>query len=149
MLLSALLGMLAPAAEKTTKDAGEKPAAGKKESALAGEWKITCVGKQGNMGQKAAAMSQSFVLTFNEKAVKGKAIEGKPFGFDIVSSRYTEAKPGGNVSFTTTYKKMSNVPINWHGKLSEDGTQITDGKFSFMLGSGTFTAEKKSSGDAR
>jgi hypothetical protein len=38
-------------------------------------------------------MSQSFSPTFNEKSVKGKMIEGKPFGFEIVSSRYTEAKP--------------------------------------------------------
>ena len=109
---------------------------------MPGEWKITCVGKQGSMGQKAEAMSGSFKLTFNEKAVKGKMIEGKPFGFAIVSSHYSNAKPGDNVSFTTTYKMMSNVPISWRGKLSEDGAKITDGKFSFMLGSGTFTAEK-------
>ena len=107
-----------------------------------GEWKITTVGKQGNMGQKVEGLSQSFILTFSEKPVSGKMIEGKPFGFAIVSSRCSEAKPGGNVSFVTSYKMMSIIPINWHGKLSEDGTKITDGKFSFMLGSGTFTADK-------
>ena len=123
--------------------AADKAATAKEKTApLPGEWKITTVGKQGSMGQKAEALSQNIVLTFNEKAVKGKMIEGKPFGFAIVSSHYSEAKPGGNVTFTTTYKMMSNVPISWHGKLSEDGTKITDGKFSFMLGSGTFTAEK-------
>lgn len=48
---------------------------------------------KGSYGQKPEAMSQGFVLTFNAKSVKGKMIEGKPFGCDIVSSRYTEAKP--------------------------------------------------------
>ena len=124
--------------------AAEKSATSK-TSPLAGAWKITTVGKQGGMNTKAEALSQTIALTFNEKAVKGKMIEGKPFGFAIVSSHYSDAKPGGNVTFTTTYKMMSNVPIGWHGKLSEDGTKITDGKFSFMLGSGTFTAEKAGS----
>jgi len=138
------IGLLAVTLAAVGLQAAEKTAAASKDKVapMPGEWKITCVGKQGSYGQKAEAMSQSFVLTFSEKAVKGKAIDGKPFGFVLVSSRCSEAKPGGNVNFVTTYKMMSNVPINWHGKLSEDGTKITDGKFSFMLGSGTFTAEK-------
>lgn len=137
------MGVLAVALAAAGLQAAEKEAASRdKSSPMTGEWKLTCVGKQGNYNQKAEALSQSFPLTFNEKAVKGKGIEGKPFGFALVSSRCSEAKPGGNVSFVTTYKMMSNVPISWHGKLSEDGTKITDGKFSFMLGSGTFTAEK-------
>ena len=137
------MGLLAVALATVGLQAADKAAASKDKTApLPGEWKITTIGKQGSYGQKAEALSSSFVLTFNEKAVKGKMIEGKPFGFAIVSSHYSEAKPGGNVTFTTTYKMMSNVPISWHGKLSEDGTKITDGKFSFMLGSGTFTAEK-------
>jgi len=138
------MGVLAVALVAVGLQAAEKEVAAKDKSApMPGEWKFTCVGKQGNYNQKAEALSQSFVLTFNEKVVKGKGIEGKPFGFALVSSRCSEAKPGGNVSFVTTYKMMSNVPISWHGKLSEDGTKITDGKFSFMLGSGTFTAEKQ------
>ena len=137
------LGVLAVALAAVGLQAAEKEAAPKDKSApMPGEWKLTCVGKQGNYNQKADALSQSFVLTFNEKVVKGKGIEGQPFGFTLVSSRCSEAKPGGNVSFVTTYKMTSNVPINWHGKRSEDGTKIADGKFSFMLGSGTFTAEK-------
>jgi hypothetical protein len=139
------IGLLAVALAAVGLSAAENAATPKEKAApMTGEWKLTCVGKQGNMNQKAEALSQGFVLTFHEKPVKGKGIEGKPFGFALVSSRCSEAKPGGNVSFVTTYKMMSNVPINWHGKLSEDGTQITDGKFSFMLGSGTFTAEKTS-----
>jgi len=141
VLMSALVAVASLAAEKS---ASSKD----KTSPLVGEWKITTVGKQGGMNTKAEALSMNLALTFNEKAVKGKMIEGKPFGFAIVSSHYSDAKPGGNVTFTTTYKMMSNVPISWHGKLSEDGTKITDGKFSFMLGSGTFTAEK-AGGDAK
>jgi hypothetical protein len=138
------IGLLAVMLAAVGLQAAEKVAPASKEKAapMPGEWKITCVGKQGNMGQKAEAMNQSFMLTFLAKPVKGKGIEGKPFGFAILNSHYSETKPGGNISFTTTYKMMSNVPISWRGKLSEDGTQITDGKYSFMLGSGTFTAEK-------
>jgi len=33
--------------------------------------------------------------------------------------------------------------IDWRGKLSDDGKKITDGKFSLIMGSGTFTAEKQ------
>lgn len=132
------LAMGAVAAPAT--DAGKTPA--NVRHPAQGEWKITTVGKQGNMGQKVEALNQSFTLTFNEKNVSGRMIEGKPFGFPVVTSHYSTAKPGGPVTFVTTYKMMSIIPINWHGKLSEDGTKITDGKFSFMLGSGTFTATK-------
>lgn len=34
------------------------------------------------------------------------------------------------------------VPIKWEGKLNRDATEITEGKFSFLLGTGTFTAAK-------
>lgn len=135
-----------------TAGAVDKPATGKpkdKDALMAGTWKITCVGKKGNYGQKAEDLSQSFLLTFSEKPAKGKAIEGKPFGFEISSSKLGGATPGGSVSFTTNYKRGSSpFSIDWKGKLIEDGTKITDGKFSLMIGSGTFTAEKQT-GDAK
>lgn len=136
-LIALTIGTVAAAPETT---ADKTPA--NVRHPTAGGWKITTVGKQGNMGQKVEALNQSFMLTFNEKTVSGRMIEGKPFGFPIVTSHYSATKPGGPVSFVTSYKMVSIVPITWHGKLSEDGTKITDGKFSFMLGSGTFTAAK-------
>jgi len=124
--------------------AADKATVRNKASLMEGAWKVTAVGKQGNNDQTAQSLSKSFVLTFNEKAAKNKVIEGEPFGFELVNSRLSEAKPGGRVVFTTTYKDDDNLAlIAWHGKLSDDGTKITDGKFSFPSGNGTFTAEKQ------
>jgi hypothetical protein len=116
----------------------------KSKNIMAGEWKITTVGKKGEWGQDPKALGQTFTLTFEEKAVKGKAISGKPFGFEIISSRYSRATAGGVVSFTTTYDRGGNpYEIQWKGKLNKEGTAMTAGAFSFILGSGTFTAEKQ------
>jgi len=121
--------------------AADKPAS---DNPLQGEWKFTTVGKEGQYGQNPQALSQTFTLTFEAKKVKGKAITGKPFGFDITSSRASQAKPGGTVSFSTSYERGGGTySIDWRGKLSDDGKKITDGKFSLIVGSGTFIAEKQ------
>jgi len=141
LLVSLLLGVLcaATAADKVATKATTK----NKDSLMQGVWDFTTIGKQGNFEVKAESLSQKFELTFHEKAVKGKAIEGEPLGYTLVASRLSEAKPGGRVVFTTTYKTDDNILIiTWHGKLSDDGAKITEGRFSFPCGAGTFTAEK-------
>jgi hypothetical protein len=138
LVVSLLLGLLFAAS------ATDKATTKNKDSLMQGVWKFTTIGKQGNFETKAESLSQNFELTFHEKAVKGKAIEGEPLGFTLVSSRLSEAKTGGRVGFTTTYKTDDNILIiTWHGKLSEDGNKITEGRFSFPCGAGTFTAEKQ------
>lgn len=128
------LGIAAQAAD--TAAAGKNP--------MLGEWKVTTVGKQGQYGQDPKALSQTFTLVFEEKKVKGKAFTGKPFGFDVVSSRCSPATAGGSVSFSATYERGGgSYTIDFRGKLSQDAKTIADGRFSMIMGSGTFTAEKQ------
>ena len=114
-----------------------------KGSLLQGTWKVTTVGIHGEHGQSTQGLCASFVLTFNENSAQDQAIEGKPFGLDLSRSNVGGAKAGGAVSFSASYKRgLGTHNMHWAGKLSKDGTQLTDGKFSFDLGAGTFTAEK-------
>jgi len=84
------LGLLAVALAVVGLSAAENAATPKEKAApMTGEWKLTCVGKQGAFGKSPDAMSQSFMLTFHEKPVKGKAIEGKPFGLSAFHSNST------------------------------------------------------------
>lgn len=137
-VVSLLLGLLCAAS------AADKVATKSKDALMQGVWNFTTVGKQGSVDLKAESLTQKFELTFHEKPVKGKAIEGEPFGYNMVNSRLSEAKAGGRVVFTTTYKTDDNILIiTWHGKLSDDGLKITDGRFAFPCGAGTFTAEKE------
>ena len=110
------------------------------ENPLQGKWQFTTVGTSGLHGQTAEGLSQKFSLVFDEKA----GITGKVFGKDIDHSHTPETTPNASFSFTTHYK-IGDRPfsISWHGKLSGDGTEITDGKFSFIMGAGTFTAKKQ------
>ena len=127
-----------------TTSAADKATVTNKDSLMQGVWQFATIGKQGNYDLKAESLTQKFELTFHEKPVKGKALEGEPFGFTLVNSRLSEAKAGGRVVFTTTYKTDDNVLIiTWHGKLSSDGLKITEGRFAFPCGAGTFTAEKE------
>lgn len=138
LVFALLLGGLcaAPAADKASSQ--------NKDGLMQGVWKFTTVGKQGSYDLKAESLSQTFELNFHDKPVKGKTITGEPLGFELVASRLSEAKTGGRVVFTTTYKGDDNqFIITWHGKLSADGTKITDGRFSFPNGAGTFTAERQ------
>jgi len=114
------------------------------DSVLPGSWNFTTVGKQGMHGKSPQALSQSFVLTFIAKSQSSNEISGKPFGHPIASSHAPLGKPGESISFTTNYKMgPGSYSINWRGKLSEDGKKITEGKFSMVMGSGEFTAEKQ------
>ena len=114
------------------------------DNVLQGSWNFTTVGKQGMHGQDPKALSQSFLLTFTAKSQSRNEISGQPFGFTIAASHAPLGKLGESFSFTTPYMRgSSSYTITWRGKLSEDGKKITDGKFSMIMGSGEFTAEKK------
>ncbi|MBI2191290.1 MAG: hypothetical protein HYU36_04830 [Planctomycetes bacterium] len=113
------------------------------KGAVTGDWTIQTVGEKGNHGQNPKDLSQSFTLKFLSKKEDGKEVTGSPFGFHVVKSSISQASPGGNVSFKTIYDIGGQTfPIKWDGKLSRDGKKMANGKFSFILGSGAFTASK-------
>ena len=109
---------------------------------MAGQWTVETVGEKVRHGGRAESFTRKQELTFNAKA---KEFSGSPFGWKISDSRLLRAQPGGRVAFTTEYElaRGHDFAIKWRGKLSEDGTKITEGTFSCEMGSGTFTAEKK------
>lgn len=121
-------------------------------NSLIGEWTFETTGVKGEMGQDVKALTQKFALLFRAKSEGGKTLNatGSPFGFAIVRSRVPKAKEGASLSFTTTYVMAGGSnDIKWSGTLSADGKQIEAGKFSFILGSGTFTATRKEDAPAK
>ena len=125
---------LAHAGGKSAKD---------KYGIMEGVWVVKTVGKTGNWGQDVKALAQEFKLTFLGARKGPIVIEGNPFGFAIVKSDIACAKKGGGVKFETVYKRDKEYSIQWVGKLDDEGTKITVGQFSFVLGTGSFTAEKQ------
>ena len=67
-----------------TTSAADKATVTNKDSLMQGVWQFATIGKQGNYDLKAESLTQKFELTFHEKPVKGKALEGEPFGFTLV-----------------------------------------------------------------
>ena len=142
-LLAATTLSAAPAA--TDRDARQLRLS-PRERAMAGEWAIATEGTSGKF-QPASAFSQKGMPLAYDAAKR--AFVGSPFGWPIVDSSLTAAKPGGAVSFSTRYEMGgTRYGISWSGKLSDQGTRI-EGAFSCMVGKGTFVAEKKprSAGD--
>lgn len=104
---------------------------------MKGTWEIQTVGKQGKI-QKPEAFNGKHTIEFD-----GKKFHGKPFGWEISTSSLSRAEKGGEVTFTFNYKiQGGNYPLTWKGKLNSEGTEITEGKFTMVPGSGTFTAKK-------
>ena len=116
------------------------------EKVMAGVWNITTVGKQGQSGWSTQSLNQKIPLTFHDHSTSTTPmITGTPFGFTTVKASISTAQTNGPVQFKTGTKVgPAYYFIDWKGTLSPDGTQITDGKFSFMYGTGTFTAVKDS-----
>ncbi len=106
-------------------------------SVLEGRWTFTTVAK-GNL-QKAPKYSQTFTLEYNPET---RAFTGSVFGRKITDTSGVSAEPGGRVRFQTDHKIGGGYDIRWTGRMSEDGTAITDGEFRLRLGNGTFTAQK-------
>ena len=113
-----------------------------KMEVMKGEWEIKTLGTQGNMGQDVKALTQTFTLIFSGDKKDKIPITGSPFGFKIIRSSLQTAKRGDTVRFKAVYHLDKDYEIDFNGKLNEDGTEISDGKFSLILGRGTFTGKK-------
>ncbi len=117
-----------------------------KNDVMAGTWKVsTKATKVNSGGQDISVFTQTRDLVFYDKDERKKKkmdISGSPFGFEIIKSDVQSASKDGKVKFKTSYHVVCDIAIDWEGTLNKEGNKITDGKFSFMLASGTFTAEK-------
>ena len=128
------------------------------EKVMAGTWTITTQGQQGlngyttqscvtcHPGQSFKSLTnKKFILNFHDDKTSSIPITGTPLGFTTVKAEINAAQKNGEVRFRTGTKSGQDYRyIDWKGTLSPDGTQITDGKFSFLFGTGTFTAVKDS-----
>ena len=127
----------------TATNAANRKAAEDKMEIMQGAWEIKTQGTQGNWGQDVKALAQTFTLIFSGEKKDKIPITGSPFGFKIIKSSLQTAKRGDIVRFKAVYHLDKDYDIDFHGRLNEDGTEISDGKFSFkFLGKGTFTGKK-------
>jgi hypothetical protein len=109
---------------------------------LEGGWVISAVGERSKPGVRLDSFSSDHLLITYD-GVK-REFSGRIFGFPIVESRMAAARLGDQIVFTLTYADgRDRVQVHWYGDLSKDGTRITDGKFSCLPASGTFTAVKQ------
>lgn len=123
-------------------NAANRKTAEDKMEVMKGAWEIQTQGTQGNWGQDVKALTRTFILVFSGDKKEKIPITGSPFGFKIIKSSLQTAKRGDVVRFKAVYHLDKDYDIDFHGRLNEDGTEISDGKFSFVLGKGTFTGKK-------
>ncbi|MBI2193462.1 MAG: hypothetical protein HYU36_15915 [Planctomycetes bacterium] len=125
-------------------------AEGAPASVLEGKWTFSTEGERIEGRRDVDRLNRKVRLTFEKGEKGGMVVVGEPFGFPIIESNISTVTLGGKISFKTTYRvKGQPVPIKWEGKLNREGTEITDGKFSFILGTGTFTAVKATGDDKK
>lgn len=109
---------------------------------IEGGWVISAVSDRSKPGVRLESFSSDHMLVTYD-GVK-RQFTGQIFGFPIVESKMAMAQLGDRITFTLTYAEgRERMQVLWFGTLSKDGTRITEGKFSCLPASGTFTAVKQ------